>query len=62
LKAVCNIKLATFQVDTKGPPNGSVAYTPNGYDTERYGTMPTNYNNGHVYGDPSMDDIGPLNR
>lgn len=46
-------------MDSKG--NGTVTYTSNGYDTERYGTLPTNYTNGHIYGDGG-DDIGPLNR
>ncbi|WAR04391.1 ICCR-like protein, partial [Mya arenaria] len=31
------------------------------YDTERYGTMPTNHTNGHLYGE-GVDDLGPLNR
>lgn len=38
------------------------AGTFNTIDTERYGTMPTNYTNGHIYPDPSGDELGPLNR
>jgi hypothetical protein len=45
-----------IQVDAKGKNGQYVG------DTERYGTMPTNYTNGHIYTDQNGDDLGPLNR
>ncbi|XP_060593093.1 irregular chiasm C-roughest protein-like [Ruditapes philippinarum] len=44
------------EVDAKGKNGQYVG------DTERYGTMPTNYTNGHIYTDQNGDDLGPLNR
>jgi len=45
-----------YQVDAK-PGTGQYV----SYDTERYGTLPTAFTNGHAFVERT-DDLGPLNR